>query len=79
VNCTTLLMKIFGILQLAALCALFDASSALPTGHEHRECSSQGSEYNCGLGIVFIALRRDGDSGLNVYKAGQKRRRQDDT
>jgi hypothetical protein len=71
-------MKIRGItLQLVTLCALFDASSALPIGQE--VCSSQGSEYkNRDLGIVFIALCKDGWSGLKVYKAGQNRCQQDD-
>jgi hypothetical protein len=72
------LMKILDItLQLVALYALFDASRALPAGHE--VCSGQESEHkNCDLGGAFIPLSRERESGLEVYKARQNRRRQDD-
>jgi hypothetical protein len=72
-------MKIFGTtLQVAALCALFDASSALPAGHEI--CSNERPEHkNCEFDGVFIADRQDGESGLMVYKSGHKHRRQDVT
>jgi hypothetical protein len=73
---TTLVMKIVRIsLRVVALCVLFDVSSAVPA--RYKLCSNQRSEHkNCDFGG---AHRRGGDSGLMVYKAGQKHHQQDNT